>query len=422
MPSSHHSPPVPSITEGEPLAKDKKAPGGKIWPKPKNVPNLRGADYTEEAAARRRAFMEDETSAPLENIGTYRFDPAEVEGNVERFFGVAQIPMGLAGPLLVDGEFAQGHFFVPLATTEGTLVASYNRGMKVLAHSGGARVTISVDQMQRAPVFVFADAREARDFSHWIDANIPNIANAAEATTRVGRLLGIETVLAGKFAYLRFNFSTGDAAGQNMVSRATEAACEWIRVQCTEHRIERYYLASNIATDKKASTVNTLHTRGKRVTAEVVVPREVLRKFTRASPEQIVLNNRVGDLGTMMAGSMSNGCHTANGITALFIATGQDVANVVESASSVNYAEVTPDGDLYVAVTIPSLIVATHGGGTGLPTQNECLRMLGCTDRGSVKKFAEIVAATVLAGEISLAAAVSAGEWVSSHEQYGRNR
>ena len=384
------------------------------------VPRDKEADYTPEMAAYRREFLREQTGANLEHVGRFSFDPGVLPGNVENFTGVAQVPIGVAGPLRINGEHARGEFYVPLATSEGTLVASYNRGMKVLNLAGGVTVTVSDDCMQRAPVFVFDSAREARDFRKWIDAHMTEIAREAEATSSVAKLLYIDTFLASKFAYLRFNFSTGDAAGQNMTGRATFAASSWILEQVPT--IRRFYLESNFATDKKASQVNVMRTRGKRVTAEATIPREVMVSELRVEPESLVYHGGVANVGTLLSGANNNGLHSANGITAMFIATGQDVANVSEGAAGIIYTELTPDKDLYVSITIPSLIVATHGGGTGLPTQRECLQILGCVGRGKVNKLAEIIAGVVLAGEISLAAAISSLEWVSSHEKYGRNR
>jgi hydroxymethylglutaryl-CoA reductase (NADPH) len=320
----------------------------------------------------------------------------------------------------VEGEHAKGEYLIPLATTEGTLVASYNRGMQVLNQSGGVRCTVQRDAMQRAPVFVFDDARQARDFVTWVDANIEDIRREAESTSSVAKLIYIDSFLANKFAYLRFNFSTGDAAGQNMVGRATFAASSWI----LDHYqgIRRFYLESNFATDKKASQVNIMRTRGKRVTAEAVIKRDVLAQRMRVEPEGLCHHYGVANIGSIMSGANNNGLHSANAITAMFIATGQDVANVAESSAGIMYAEMTPEKDLYLSITIPSLIVATYGGGTGLATQRECLELLGCYGRGGVQRFAEIVAGVVLAGELSLAAAISSSDWVSSHEQYGRNR
>lgn len=377
-------------------------------------------NFGAEMVARRQQFVADYTGVKLQHVARHSFDPAVTKGNIENFTGVAQIPLGFAGPLRINGEHAEGEFLIPLATTEGTLVASYNRGMKVLNLSGGVTCTISADCMQRAPVFVFASAREARDFRNWVQEHLAEIRQEAEATSRVARLQDIDTYLANKFAFLRFNYTTGDAAGQNMVGRATFAACSWI----VEHNpnVRRFYLESNFATDKKASHVNVMRTRGKRVTAEAVIPRAILKEHLRVEPESLVYHWGVANVGAFMSGANNNGLHSPNAITAMFIATGQDVANVAEGSAAVVYTELTADGDLYLSITIPSLIVATHGGGTGLATQRECLEVLGCYGKGKVNRLAEIVAGVVLAGELSLASAISSLEWVSAHERYGRHR
>ena len=386
------------------------------------IPRSDTDDFAEAAIVARQKFAEQFTEQEFKHLQHYSFDPHDLKGNCEHFVGVAQVPIGLAGPLHVNGEHAQGEFLIPMATTEGTLVASYNRGIQVLNLCGGVKCTVIGDAMQRAPVFVFDDARGARDFGQWVAANLEAIRPEAESTSRVAKLQYIDTYLANKFAYLRFNFSTGDAAGQNMVGRATFAACSWILENYKGAPVRNFYLESNFATDKKASQINVMRTRGKRVVAEAVVKRDVLQQRMRVTPEQLAYHGQVSNVGAFLSGANNNGAHSANGITALFIATGQDVANVSESSAGVLYSEVTKEGDLYINITIPSLIVATHGGGTGLATQNECLRMLGCVGRGTVYKFAEIVAGVVLAGELSLGAAISSSDWVSSHEQYGRNR
>ena len=378
-------------------------------------------DYTVEAADERRAFVKDKTGADLDHMGHYSFDPGVLPGNIENFMGVAQVPVGVAGPLVVHGEHAQGEFYVPLATTEGTLVASYNRGMKLLRESGGVLTTICGDSMQRAPVFIFENARGARDFGKWISANESEIRRMAESSTSTGKLLEIQQYIANNFLYLRFNYSTGDAAGQNMVGKATFVACEWIRQEYPG--IKHYYLESNFATDKKASHINTIRTRGKRVTAEATIPRANLEALMNTSIEPLLQHYHVANIGGFMSQVNNNGAHSANAIAAIFIATGQDEANVAESSAGILSIQKDEANDaLYCSLTIPSLIVATYGGGTGLPTQREGLEMLGCYGSGKVNKFAEIVAATALAGELSLASAISSLEWVSSHDAYGRNR
>ena len=385
-----------------------------------SVPRSREDDYTPEMAEKRRGFIGEHTGVRLRHVGQFSLEPSLLPGNIENFIGVAQVPIGLAGPLLVHGEHAEGEFYIPLATTEGTLVASYNRGMKLLRAAGGVRTTVHDDCMQRAPAFIFRNARDAREFGIWVEENIEAIREQAESTSSVAKLRNIEQYSASRFRYLRFDFTTGDAAGQNMVTRATRAACDWIKANYPG--IDHYYLESNFATDKKSSQVNVLHTRGKRVTAEAIIPGEILTSVTHAPASLVLRGRQVANLGAMLSGANNNGAHSANAITAMFIATGQDVANVAESSAGIIHAELTPEGDYYFSITLPSLIVATHGGGTGLPTQRECLEVLGCYGTGKVLKLAEIVAATVLCGELSLGGAIVADEWVSSHENYGRNR
>ena len=383
-------------------------------------------DYTEDAAGARRRFVAEQTGASLDTVGRHALDLGALPGNVEHVVGAAQVPIGIAGPLWVRGEHVDGEVYVPLATTEGTLVASYNRGMKLLRAAGGVTVTVMEDAMQRGPSFGFDSARGARDLADWAAKHADEIRQQAEGTTSVGTLTDVERYFASRHVFFRFNYTTGDAAGQNMTGKATRAACQWILKHYPGdergHPIREHFLESNMATDKKPSAVNVLRTRGKRVIAEATIPRDVIEVGTRAPLDQVLAARQTSNLGNRLSGAISNGSHAVNAITALFIATGQDVANVSEASASINDARITAEGDYYYSVTLPSLIVATYGGGTGLGTQRECLEMMGCYGAGKVRRLAEIVGATVLCGEISLGTAIVADEWVSSHDQYGRNR
>ncbi|MHC4429321.1 MAG: hydroxymethylglutaryl-CoA reductase, partial [Planctomycetota bacterium] len=385
-----------------------------------SVPYDKQDDYSPRMIRERQDFVRSSCGMQLEHIDKYSFDPRVARGNIENFTGVAQVPLAVAGPLHVRGEHARGQFLIPMATTEGTVVASYNRGIKVLNLAGGVTCTVLYESMQRAPVFVFDSAREARDFKIWIDENFDGIREAAEATSNVARLKYIDPFHANQFVFLRFNYTTGDAAGQNMVGRATFAACSWIMDRVTSAR--KFYLESNLATDKKTSHVNIMRTRGRRVVAEAKLSRALLEEHLHVDPENLVYHCGVANVGAFLSGANNNGCQSPNAITAMFIATGQDVANVAESSAGIFYCELTPQDELHVSLTIPSLIVATHGGGTGLPTQRECLEMLDCYGAGKVNRLAEIVAGVALAGEISLGSAISSLDWVSSHEKHGRNR
>ncbi len=384
------------------------------------VPRDRDNDYTTEMAAKRREFLHRMCNAQLNHVSQYSFTPSILPGNIENFIGVAQVPIGIAGPLLIHTEEGTEEVYVPMATTEGSLVSSYNRGMRLLTECGGVTTTVVEDFMQRAPVFVFTTARDARNFSAWVAENLTSLRAAADATTRVGRLVQIERFGVGPIVYLRFNYTTGDAAGQNMTARATFVACEWIKdhypVPLT------YYMSGNIDTDKKHSQLNMLLTRGKRVVAEATIRRELLKTFLHIDTADLLQTREVQQVGAFLAGSASNAAHAANGLAALFIATGQDAANIAESHAALTYTSVLENGDFYWSVTLPSLIVGTYGGGTGLSTQRECLELLGCYGQGKARKFAQICAAVVLAGETSLVGAMLHGDWITAHERLGRNR
>jgi len=384
------------------------------------IPRDREDDYSPEQAARRRDFVEAKTGARLDTIARFAIDPQVTRGNIENFIGAVQMPLGLAGPLRIVGEHAQGDFYVPLATTEGTLVASYSRGMRVVSESGGVRTTVVKHSMQRAPVFLFGNALEAREFGQWLKDEFAAIKAAAETTTRSGKLIDIEQYPVANMLYTRFCYTTGDAAGQNMTGKATFVACEWIK---THHPGKPDYILSGaIDTDKKHSAMNLIQTRGKRVIAEFTLKREIASRLLRIDTADLYRYRQIAAVGALQAGAAYSGAHSANGIAALFIATGQDEANVAESHAGITYGQLLENGDYYWSVTLPALICATYGGGTGLPTQRECLEMLGCYGQGKADKFAEIVAAVVLAGDVSLTSAVLAGDWVTSHEAMGRNR
>ena len=383
------------------------------------IPRDKTNDYTHASAAARREFIRQRTGAELSHVAKYSFDPSILQGNIENFIGVAQVPIGVAGPLRINGEHAQGDFLIPLATTEGALVASYNRGMRLLTECGGVKTTVVEQYMQRSPVFIFQDAARARAFGVWIDQNFAAIQEKADATTRFGKLLKIQQFSYGPVRHLRFNYATGDAAGQNMVGKATLAACEWIAKSYPGGA--RWVLSGNMDTDKKYSRINMLLTRGKRVVAEAVIKKEILKDLMGVDTKELFEVRQISTTGAFLAGSANNGAHAPNGLTAMFIATGQDVADISESQAAVTYSQLLDNGDYYWSVTLTSLIVGAHGGGTGLPTQRECLAMLGCHGHGKADKFAEICAGVALAGETSLSSAVLRGDWAPSHDRLGRH-
>ncbi len=381
------------------------------------VPRLEGQGYSAEALASRRAWAQEKTGARLGAIGGAPIDPEEMRGNIENPIGEARLPLGVAGPLVVRGEHADGTFYVPLATTEGTLVRSYERGMVAISRSGGATARVLADENRVSPIFRFSNVESAVAFARSIPGRFAEIAEAAEATTRHGRLLRIEPMTLGRKVILHFVYSTGDAHGMNMIVRATEAACRELVEEA-----DGYVLFSGAESEKHASGSLLAGGKGKRVTAGALLPARVTRAYLHATPDEIVEVWQHTVLGHLQAGAIGYNGHFANGLTCLFIACGQDVANIANAAVGVSHLERTKTGDLFASVTLPSLTVATVGGGTGLGTGRECLEMLGCYGGGKAKKLAEIAAATVLAGELSMAGAIASGEFVEAHETYGRNR
>ncbi len=386
---------------------------------PKNMlPRNHEDDYCDAAVAERHDFLQGATRVKLSAVSASVVDPRLTRGNIENFIGFAQVPMGIVGPVKIDGEHASGDFYVPMATTEGALVASYNRGARVVSLSGGVRVVSVRDTMQRAPFFVFSDIKKAKEFTFWLRDNFNDLIKIAAKTTNHGRLENYTTYIVGRTVYVRLEYSVGDAMGMNMITKATAVLCQYIAARFT---VSKWVIESNMAVDKKPAYINMILGRGKSVSAEATIPREIVSKYLGVSARDMADNIRSQIVGNMLAGVTGCTYHFANGIAAIYLACGQDVANVSESAIGVvNFED--NDGDLYVSLYLPSLIVGTIGGGTGLPTQREALALMGCEGAGKARKLAELVAATLLAGEISLAASITAGDFTAAHERYGRNR
>jgi len=340
---------------------------------------------------------------------------------IESFIGTVKLPVGIVGPLSINGLWAQGRYRVPLATTEAALVASYNRGAALLTASGGATVAMLGEGVPRTPCFVFDRLVDAGSLAVWVLENRERLRAAAEATTRHGKLIDLTLTLEGNHLYLGFVYSTGDAAGQNMTTFATEAACRVILAEAPV-KPRRWFLDGNMSGDKKATSATLQGVRGRRVTAEAVVPAALVAKALGTTPADMVESWRVGVLGGVLSGSVGVQGHYANGLAALYIATGQDAACVAESAVGVTRMEVTADGALYASVTLPNVIVGTVGGGTGLPSQQACLALMGLSGPGKAHALAEVVGALCLAGEISIVGAFAAGNFSRAHEMLGRRR
>lgn len=378
---------------------------------------LKNRGYARIDVDERRAAAEQLTGAKLESISKYCFMPEKASKNIENMIGAVQVPMGFAGPVLIRGDYATGEFLVPLATTEGALVASISRGMSAINLGGGARVKIFQDQMTRAPVFRVENIDHSVAVIKWISENLGLLDAAVSSTTSHGKLLGIEPFPAGRNLYLRFMYDTGDAMGMNMVTIATEAACKIIQENTGAVMIS---VSGNMCTDKKPAAINLIQGRGKSVVAEVLVPAKIVEEKLRTTTDTVVETNyRKNLIGSTMAGSLGANAHAANMVASLFLATGQDIAQVVGGSMTVTSCE-NVKGDLYICVKMPAVEVGTVGGGTTLPCQMEALNMIGCVGDGKAKKLSEIVAVTVLAGELSTLAAQAAGHLGQAHKALGR--
>ena len=377
-----------------------------------------GNDFSDEALKKRQEFLRGR-GIEIEHIcGKSPAIPAEnLKGNIENLVGFASIPVGAIGPLRVNGLYAVGDFYVPMATTEGAMVASYHRGSYLISQSGGANVMCLTESVSRAPCFLFKNMKTAGEFITWILSSEDLFHKAVAKTTSHGRLIDFDTVINGKNVYLSFKYFTGDAAGQNMVTVATEAVCREIVSKCPV-RPEKWFLEGNLSGDKKATMIAFQNTRGKKVIADAVMFRKLIGKFMNTTPEEMALYSKISVVGGIQSGSIGVQGHYANALAAMFIACGQDAACVSEASMGLTDMEVTENGDLYISVSLPNLIVGTVGGGTHLPTAKECLNMMDCYGNGKSRKFAEICAATCLAGEISIIGAMAAGEFGKAHATF----
>lgn len=378
---------------------------------------LKNRGYTAADVEDRRKAAEEFTGASLDTVSKYGFDPETASKNIENMIGTIQIPLGYAGPVRITGEYAEGDFLVPLATTEGALVASISRGMSVMNDGGGVRTMVCADAMTRAPVLRVEGIEHSKRVMAWIESHRGDIDEAVESTTSHGRLSRIDMYPDGRSLFLRFAFETGDAMGMNMATIASEAVCRLLEKETGAVMIS---VSGNMCSDKKPAAINMINGRGKTVVAEARIPKEVVeRRLHTTSAAVVETNYRKNLLGSSLAGTLGANAHAANMVAALYIATGQDPAQVVGGSMSVTSCE-DVDGDLYICVRMPTVEVGTVGGGTRLPCQREALQMIDCLGDGKSRKLAEIVAATVLAGELSTLAAQAAGQLGSAHAALGR--
>lgn len=394
------------------------------------IPRDPSNDYHEEQIARRLAWVAEQTDTPFPYIGGAPISGEQVKGTCENFIGFVGTPLGVAGPLLINGTRAQGAFIVPLATSEGALVASFSRGMNLITDSGGCTIT-SLDNAQPSPgqpayrflgdaltkisAIVLHNASDAPQFDAWLRAHMADIVATANATSNHARLLELTPLLQGDLVGLAFTYETGDAMGLNMATKANEAVCRYLKSQCPQW-VDYYF--NTLGGDKRFVADQA---KGRYVSASVRISKALVEQRLRTTPLRMQRFLHACNSLLAQRGATAPNIHVANALTALFIACGQDPAFVTVSfKNACTTFDVLDNGDLLASVTLPNLIVGTVGGGTRLPAQQECLRMLGCSD--DARKLAEIAAAVALAGEISVAGAVSAGEFTRAHTTLGRGQ
>jgi hydroxymethylglutaryl-CoA reductase (NADPH) len=389
------------------------------WPWLRQTKSLKPAftsSYWRTMTSHGPATQEDEQAL---YDATAQSDIALYGRNIENYVGNLRVPMGAIGPLRINGLFARGDHYIPLATTEAALVASYGRGARLISAAGGCAAAVLAEGVHRAPGFAFRNLADAGQFVLWVMNSEDRLRTAAEATTRYGKLVDIAAHIEGDHVYLVCTYTTGDASGQNMVTIATDALCREIEAHCPIKPLY-WFVETNLSGDKKASAISFTAVRGRKVVAEVLLPAALVEANLHTTTKRMHDYWRMSALGGVMSGSIGIQGHYANGLAALYLATGQDVACVAESAVGVTRFELRDGDALYASVTLPNVIVGTVGGGTGLPTQSAALSILGLKGEGKARAFAEVCAALCLAGELSIIGALAAGHFARAHASLAR--
>ncbi|HPS58775.1 MAG TPA: hydroxymethylglutaryl-CoA reductase [Spirochaetota bacterium] len=379
--------------------------------------------YSEEARLERLEYLRRMTGKELNILEKLSsFNPEDTKGRIENLVGSIEIPVGIAGPLFIRGEKEDGLCFAPMATVEGTLVASTNRGARALTQSGGVTARVISRRMMRAPFFVFSDLLSSIAFAAWLTEHAAEIKAVAATQTRHGKLEEIIPRIMGRIVHVNFLYSTGDAAGQNLSTKCTAAICIWISGQVKDIEsigLEESFIEGNMASDKKATHQSFISGRGTRIVAEGVLKEKFIRETLNTNADDMHIGYIRGVTGAIQSGMLGYTINLSNVIAAIFAATGQDIASTHESGMGHFYVEKTGEGDLYVSLLIPSLVIGTIGGGTKLPGQAELLDMNNCAGEGKVNRLAEIIAGFCLSLDISTMAAVASNQFAASHRKYG---
>jgi len=353
-------------------------------------------------------------------------DPQSLErsetytANIENYIGTVKIPLGVVGPIRIHGTHASGDYFAPLATTEAALVASYARGAELTNAVGGIHTALLSDGVMRGPAFIFNNILESGKFVQWVAENAQSLKETAQSTTQHGKLVSIDPFIDSDTVFLLCRYETGDASGQNMVTVATQAMCEYICDTCPIRPVH-WFIEANFSGDKKATFLGLHAGRGRKVTASVEIPHKFIKRYLHTDTKTLLKYCRTANLGAMLSGQFGVQAHYANALAAFYIATGQDAACVSESA--VGFTRIEPcEAGIFASVTLPNILVGTIGGGTGLPSQAASLSITGLQGQGQAKALAELVAALCLCGELSILGAISAGHFTRAHKKLARDR
>ncbi|MGL4962463.1 MAG: hydroxymethylglutaryl-CoA reductase [Inquilinus sp.] len=377
------------------------------------------AQYTEAARRQRVSFLQEHTGVGLDDIAATSLDPESLTRVTEAFIGTVEVPVGAAGPLLFHGQHARGHLFAPMATTEGSLVASAIRGATAITASGGVTTAVLDRRITRVPLFQMADLHDAMFLGQWVQSRFADIRRQTELMSKHAILKRLEPQILGRDLHLHFVYDSADAAGQNMTTGCTWRACHWIMAEIGSAfglKVERFIIESNLSSDKKVTFNNFMVGRGTRAVAECRLPAEVTQRFLHVTPEQLVRGYHSLAAGGVAGGMIGVNINIANMVAAIFTATGQDIASVHESGVGHLTLDLVDAGAaVYASLVLPSLLIGTVGGGTRLPQQRRCLQMIDCDGAGKSPRLAEIICGFALALDLSTLSALVADEFAAAH-------
>jgi len=386
----------------------------RAWPK---LPGR--TQHSEQGRQSRLSFIRSETGATLEHVARTRLVAETLNRNIESFIGSVEVPVGLAGPLLFHGQHVQGHVFAPMATTEGSLVASTIRGAAAMTAAGGVETRVLGRHLSRVPLLQMNRLQDAVFLADWVKFHFDEVRAQTLPISRFADLKSIEPHILGREVHLHFMYETGDSAGQNMVTGCTWQACHWIIEQMKERfgiPVVRYMIEANLSSDKKVTYNAWIQGRGTRAVAECRLSRDVTQRFLHVTPEQLVRGFHALSRGAVASGMIGNNVNSANMVAAIFTATGQDIGSVHESSMAQLSVELEDGGEMvYATLHMPSLLVGTVGGGTSLPGQKECLQLMNAAGVGGSERLAEIICGYALALDLSTLAALSSDEFASAH-------